>query len=58
MRPVKNRKVKPKAKTFGWEGMMVLGERGEVGCDGVGERRKSVILGPIVHQVPLALDLT
>ena len=36
---------------------MALVERGEVGCDGVGERRKSVILGPIVHQVTLALDL-
>ena len=48
----------PNLGGLGREGMMVLGERGEVGCDGVGERRKSVILGPIVHQVTLALDLT
>ena len=36
---------------------MVSVGRGE-GGDGVGERQKSVILGPIVHQVTLALDLT
>ena len=38
-------------------GLMVSVGRGE-GGDGVGERQKSVILGPIVHQVTLALDLT
>ena len=37
-------------------GLMVSVGRWE-GCDGVGERRKSVILGAIVHQVTLTLDL-
>lgn len=39
-----------------WVMMVVVGWW-SVGCDGVGERRKSVILGAIVHQVTLTLDL-
>ena len=40
-----------------WAMMVVVVGWWSVGCDGVGERRKSVILGAIVHQVTLTFDL-